>query len=153
MAESKTTRWRRENPDKWGKQRDAYRETRNKRRREKYAGMTPSQRKKVNEVRRRRRKLDPDANKKSKQYQRLDVLRKCGMSLPEAREWYATREMVCEVCGSTEKLGIDHDHDVRRVRGILCRSCNLGIGHLKDDVGLVSRALEYLKSYGGDEGI
>lgn len=39
---------------------------------------------------------------------------------------------------------VDHDHRTGAVRGILCMSCNVALGHLGDDVGRVSRAVEYL---------
>jgi hypothetical protein len=38
----------------------------------------------------------------------------------------------------------DNCHSTGVVRGLLCHSCNLGIGHLKDDVRLVESALRYL---------
>ena len=145
--ESKSTRWRRENPEKWKKQREAYRDKRNKKRRDKYACMSDGDRDVYNQERRERRKRDPEAKAKSRKYQRLSVLRQCGMSLEQARDWYDSVEKVCELCGSTEKLGIDHDHDKKVIRGLLCRSCNLGIGHLKDDYVLLSNALDYLRRY------
>lgn len=53
----------------------------------------------------------------------------------------------CAICGSTEKLCIDHDHRTGEVRSRLCFSCNLAIGHLKDDPVLALRAAEYLLRY------
>lgn len=41
-------------------------------------------------------------------------------------------------------LAVDHCHKTGKIRGLLCRSCNSGIGHLKDDVSLVYSALLYL---------
>lgn len=55
---------------------------------------------------------------------------------------------VCEICGSEEDLAIDHDHETELVRGRLCRSCNLGIGFLGDDVQKLQAAILYL---GGGE--
>lgn len=40
---------------------------------------------------------------------------------------------------------IDHDHDSGRVRGLLCRSCNTGIGFLDEDPGRLERAARYLR--------
>lgn len=40
---------------------------------------------------------------------------------------------------------VDHCHETGRVRGLLCRYCNVGIGHLKDSALLCILASEYLK--------
>ena len=51
----------------------------------------------------------------------------------------------CECCGRIDKLQLDHAHGgTRAFRGHLCRSCNIGIGHLGDTIEGVSRALAYL---------
>lgn len=42
-------------------------------------------------------------------------------------------------------LYIDHCHTTDKVRGLLCRSCNKGLGHFFDDVASLGRAIEYLK--------
>lgn len=40
---------------------------------------------------------------------------------------------------------IDHDHATNKVRGVLCRSCNQGIGFLQHDVGILEKAITYLQ--------
>ncbi len=40
---------------------------------------------------------------------------------------------------------VDHDHETGRVRGLLCGTCNSGIGHLGDNQEGIERALEYVK--------
>lgn len=56
---------------------------------------------------------------------------------------------LCKICGKPQcvgtKLDVDHDHKTGKVRALLCRHCNAGIGLLKDDITLVSKALTYLK--------
>lgn len=44
-----------------------------------------------------------------------------------------------------EKLILDHDHNTNQFRGWLCKSCNVGIGYLKDNIEGVKMAYEYLK--------
>lgn len=75
------------------------------------------------------------------------------------RKYGLTREQVeemkaggCAICGRFQAEGrwdngnlhIDHCHETGRVRGVLCHSCNVGIGYFKDDRELLARAIEYL---------
>jgi hypothetical protein len=50
----------------------------------------------------------------------------------------------CVICGSEEKLVVDHDHISGQVRGLLCNHCNRGLGHFKDDPMLLEFATQYL---------
>jgi len=56
----------------------------------------------------------------------------------------------CAICRRSfdhmpkQHIHIDHDHGSKRVRGILCHYCNLGIGNFKDDPQLLIKASEYL---------
>jgi hypothetical protein len=53
----------------------------------------------------------------------------------------------CAVCHETftETPRIDHDHTTRNVRGLLCNRCNLGLGYFRDNVTILSNAIEYLE--------
>jgi len=71
---------------------------------------------------------------------------------------YEKQEGCCAICGrsgerpaESEKrkapkgvLCVDHCHETGEVRGLLCRSCNLGIGCFSDDVGRLAAATSYL---------
>ena len=58
----------------------------------------------------------------------------------------------CAIC-QTETPGgkgtwhVDHCHTTQRVRGLLCTHCNLGIGHLRDDIAILKRAILYLENH------
>jgi hypothetical protein len=58
----------------------------------------------------------------------------------------------CEVCGSTTKLCVDHNHKTDEYRGVLCGNCNRAAGLMGDDVERLMALASYLKergSYGG----
>jgi hypothetical protein len=56
----------------------------------------------------------------------------------------------CAICGAPKPGGrgdyfhVDHDHETNEVRGLLCTNCNTGIGGLKDNVGILQKAIAYL---------
>lgn len=56
----------------------------------------------------------------------------------------------CYLCGgppnlSKSRLCIDHCKETGIVRGLLCTTCNLGIGNLKHDTDLLRKSAEYLE--------
>ena len=52
----------------------------------------------------------------------------------------------CMICGSIEKLVVDHDHKTNEVRGMLCNHCNRGLGHFRDNPKTLSKAIDYLNN-------
>jgi hypothetical protein len=55
----------------------------------------------------------------------------------------------CLICGTFDDLAVDHDHNTNEVRGILCRTCNRGLGTFKENVNLLLKAAAYLESKQG----
>jgi hypothetical protein len=45
-----------------------------------------------------------------------------------------------------KRFAIDHDHVTGEVRGLLCETCNIGLGYLKDNPQTLQRLLDYLKA-------
>lgn len=55
---------------------------------------------------------------------------------------------ICDVVGEKIKgkeLCIDHNHTTGKVRGLLCHSCNRGIGLMKDNVLIFKKAIKYIQ--------
>ena len=57
----------------------------------------------------------------------------------------------CNCCGvkpkDYDKLQLDHCHENKVFRGWLCRSCNVGIGQLGDNLEGVEKAIAYLRKH------
>lgn len=60
----------------------------------------------------------------------------------------------CAICEKTfrdepasERMHIDHCHETGHVRALLCHNCNLGLGHFRDDAGLMLKAIAYLTEH------
>jgi len=68
-----------------------------------------------------------------------------GMTLETYEAMLAEQRGCCAIC--TRRMvrpNVDHCHKTGAVRGLLCSSCNSGIGHLQDDPHIVRQALAYL---------
>jgi hypothetical protein len=67
-------------------------------------------------------------------------------------EWDEYRSMLeacggkCEICHEPfdGEPHVDHDHSDGRVRGLLCRRCNFGLGNFRDEASLLRTAIKYL---------
>jgi len=57
----------------------------------------------------------------------------------------------CAACGNNiagnkaKMMCVDHDHVTGKIRGLLCRSCNIAAGSLKDDPERAILLAEYLR--------
>ena len=79
------------------------------------------------------------------------------MKSAEKRLWEAKKpklvDFECPICkkitiaGLTSKVVLNHDHATGRILGWICDSCNTGLGRFKDDIGILSEAIRYLKEH------
>ena len=53
----------------------------------------------------------------------------------------------CVLCGSTNNLCYDHDHDTLKFRGVLCRLCNTALGLFQDNPELMRKAASYVEEH------
>ena len=54
---------------------------------------------------------------------------------------------ICKVDASefTRNLHVDHCHTTGELRGLLCVSCNVGLGYFKDNIEFLEEAIGYLQ--------
>lgn len=71
-----------------------------------------------------------------------------GIDIVEYERLFDLQGGVCAICnlGVMGNLSVDHDHETGEVRGLLCDKCNEGIGCLKEDPGILLKAVEYLNN-------
>lgn len=64
-------------------------------------------------------------------------------------EMLAAQDHKCAICkqpfDETRVPFVDHDHKNKKVRGLLCKKCNSGLGLLEDSLELLTAAISYLK--------
>ncbi len=77
------------------------------------------------------------------------LLIKYGMTLVDYQNLLESQGGVCAICGSEKScadrpLAVDHCHDTGVVRGLLCSSCNSGLGYFRDDPNRLEAAVRYL---------
>jgi hypothetical protein len=77
---------------------------------------------------------------------------KYNLSLEEYNNMFAIQRGCCAICGTHQsemkiRLSVDHDHTTGKIRSLLCKSCNIGLGEFKDRVELLKKAISYLESH------
>ncbi len=99
-----------------------------------------------------RRKVREDAEpeyraKLTASVRRSHLKRSYGIGLEEYEKMLAACNNLCEICQRPDfqALAVDHNHSTRAVRGLLCRSCNQGIGVFEDNPELLIAASKYLQ--------
>lgn len=89
------------------------------------------------------KKNHPDWREKRRDYE----LRHCyGITQADYERMYAEQEGKCAVClkQRKKKMDVDHDHKTKKVRGLVCRSCNLIMGLVHENYDVLLRAGQYL---------
>ena len=82
---------------------------------------------------------------------RIWIERIYGKSLEEIENIKQEQQNCCALCGDlldekdNQKVHIDHDHKTGKVRGILCRWCNTGLGQFRDSIERLGKAIAYLQ--------
>ena len=87
--------------------------------------------------------------RKRKQGTSRDQLLHCryDFSVSEFNAMAEKQDWRCAICMERKKLQVDHNHVTKKVRGLLCRGCNPGLGHFEEDPVRCERAAVYLRQH------
>jgi hypothetical protein len=73
-----------------------------------------------------------------------------GITLEDYNKMLEDQRGLCLICEESlsyngHKLSVDHCHTTGKIRGLLCKACNFGLGHFKDNSELLVKAIKYLE--------
>lgn len=96
---------------------------------------------------------DCDKERGKKYYQKAGegkkakrIERDYGVTYQEYLDMIDTQNGECKICGSKDRLCIDHDHLSGTIRGLLCGRCNTALGFFDDSIAKLKYAIKYLES-------
>lgn len=77
---------------------------------------------------------------------------KYGLTLSEYDKMLEAQDGRCAICKKTpeeigRRLSVDHSHETGEIRGLLCNSCNIGVGYLQNSSEACEQAASYLRSH------
>ena len=83
---------------------------------------------------------------------RKTILKRKGITPEDYDKMLAEQDGRCAICRtdkprSGRAFAVDHNHRTGKGRGLLCESCNRGIGYLGDDPARLDAAAAYLRAH------
>ncbi len=87
---------------------------------------------------------DPDYFKDVKLKSHLS---RYGLTIEQFRAMETAQGHVCYICHrpSRPRLFVDHCHETKTVRKLLCRSCNLAVGYVRESPEVARAIVSYLE--------
>ena len=86
------------------------------------------------------------AKEHREQKRRYAIKHRYGITFEEHEQLLKGQNGVCAICGDIRGkrgLGVDHDHDTKQIRGLLCSKCNIGLGFFADNPEWLYKAANY----------
>ncbi len=111
-----------------------------------------SMRRKLPEV--RVRSIEYSKTYNTPERRRAQTLAKYGLTPEHYEELVQSQSGLCAICkkipsgeGNASKFHVDHCHDSGKVRGLLCSSCNTGLGLFKHKIENIRSAIRYAEMW------
>ena len=70
--------------------------------------------------------------------------RRYGLTEQQVQAMVDKYDGMCWLCEEEPAVHVDHDHMSGEIRGVLCFTCNAGLGNFKDRPDLLDKAVDYL---------
>lgn len=131
---AENTAWRRKNPDKRAASK---------------ARSYAANRDTILQQQKKARGKHSDAQKSRLREHRLlhNLSKRYGLTIEEFDALVLRHGGCCGICGKSKKrMVVDHDHKTNLVRGLLCVSCNVGLGLMGDSINGLRRSIAYLNN-------
>ena len=85
-------------------------------------------------------------------YHGYSIKRNYGITQEEYKELLEEQQYKCTICGThqselSRRLAVDHCHETGKVRGLLCRPCNVSLGLLKENEQIMTNMIEYVRQF------
>lgn len=86
-------------------------------------------------------------------HRRSHVKRRYGISYDVCKELFTKQNGKCAICNEKKEdinmngLHIDHNHKTGKIRELLCRRCNIVLGHIENNLDLLKSMLDYIEKH------
>lgn len=75
-----------------------------------------------------------------------------GLTNSEFDKMLTDQKGCCAICGKHQTeakkvFSVDHNHETKELRGLLCMNCNLLLGHAKENTETLQSAIDYLRRF------
>jgi len=86
----------------------------------------------------------------------LNLQNRYGITLKQKEQMIERQNGKCAICKENLDKGkhtcVDHNHVTGEIREILCKSCNILIGHSKENIEVLKNAVQYLLTHQKQKG-
>jgi hypothetical protein len=72
------------------------------------------------------------------------LMTRYGLTADQVDAMIAKQSGTCAICHTKAAEHVDHDHATGEVRGVLCFTCNVGLGQFRDNETFLHNAAQYL---------
>lgn len=94
------------------------------------------------------------AAKNPQRHREYHLRTRYGISFEDEQQMLSAQGNACAICQEpfvaeyNRGYAVDHCHKSTRVRGLLCRRCNVTLGQVDDQVKILRQMIEYLELHG-----